>query len=62
MRPKVTMLKMCINCHTCKPMLYEFEKKDENRDDIHQYNYSCYKCLIKLKENVFFIWLMDFLE
>jgi hypothetical protein len=43
-------------------MLYEFEKKDENRDDIHQYNYSCYKCLIKIKENVFFIWLMDFLE
>jgi hypothetical protein len=40
------MLKQCMICLLLKPIRFDFDSiKSKNENQIHQYNYSCYKCL-----------------
>ena len=45
------MEKMCMTCSLLKPIRKEDEKRNfYNPNQIHEYNYSCYECLDKLKQ------------
>ena len=45
------MEKICICCSLLKPIRREDDNKKFHTDNqIHEYNYSCYECLDKLKQ------------
>lgn len=45
------MEKICMTCSLLKPIRKETDSiKNRNKNQIHEYNYSCYKCLDDLKQ------------
>ena len=48
------MEKMCMCCYLLKPVRKESDdNKSHNPNQIHEYNYSCYECLNKIKNSDF---------